>query len=496
MAFDGFDPFSVLGIAQTATLDDVKAAFRRVARRLHPDVNRHPGAGAQFQYINNAYEVLSDPAQRSAYEKARTDDDPEHPYFTMRVTPSRRRIQPLDEPQVIYLLADIFPDPRATQDSAERETRLNLCLALDRSNSMNGARLNEVKIAAHQIIDLLNADDIFSIVAFSDRAEVIIPATHVTDKPAMKARVSMMTASGGTEIFQGLNAAVEQTRRFLAPRLVNHILLLTDGHTFGDQMQTLELARTAAKEGILVSAMGLGQEWNDKFLDEIASLTGGSSAYINSSGAVVRFLNTHVRNLSNVFADRLQLSIAPDPDVKLESVFKLQPNPQPLPIGQGFIPLGSLQRNRPTSVLMQFEFPAGLTREFRSIARIVTVGDILAERIHNFHAMSDISVEVSADATVENPPTAILDALGKLTLYRMQERANEALENGDIRQATRHLENLAARLSAMGEVELAQQARAEAQQVAHTSALTEKGRKVLKYQTRHLLLGETTGETT
>ncbi|MCC6617171.1 MAG: VWA domain-containing protein [Anaerolineae bacterium] len=494
MAYDGFDPYSVLGIAQTATAEEVKLAYRRLARRLHPDANRNPGAGAQFQYINKAYEMLSDPAQRQAYEKAHASDDADRPYFTLRVTPSRRRIAPLDEPQVVYLLADIIPDPRATEARFRRDTRLNLVLALDRSNSMNGARLNEVKIAAHQIIDHLNEDDIFSIVAFSDRAEVIIPATPVNDKPAMKARVSMMTASGGTEIFQGLNGAVAEARRYLAPRLVNHILLLTDGHTFGDQPQSLQLARTAAQEGIVVSAMGLGQEWNDEFLDELASATGGTSAYINSARAVARFMNSHVRNLSNVFADRIQVSIAPDSDIKLEYVFKLQPSPQPLTIGQGFIPLGSLHRNRPISVLMQFELPPGLSNGFRSVARIVTIGDILAERISSFHTMSDTSVEVAADAMIENPPTAILDALGKLTLYRMQERAQEALEQGDVRKATQHLENLAARLAALGETELAQQARSEAQQVAHTAALTDKGRKTLKYQTRHLLLGSDGGE--
>jgi len=489
MAHDGFDPFSVLGIDQTSTAEEIKLAYRRLARRLHPDANRNPGAGAQFQYINKAYEMLSDPLQRETYEKAHADDDADNPYFTLRVTPSRRRIAPLDEPQVIYLLADIIPDPRATEARFQRDTHLNLCLALDRSNSMNGARLNEVKIAAHQIIDHLNADDIFSIVAFSDRAEVIIPAARVSDKPAMKARVSMMTASGGTEIFQGLNSAVAEARRYLAPRLVNHILMLTDGHTFGDQPQALQLARTVAQEGIVVSAMGLGQEWNDEFLDELASSTGGTSAYINSAGAVVRFMNSHVRNLSNVFADRVQVSIAPDADIKLEYVFKLQPSPQPLALGSGFIPVGSLHRNRPISVLMQFELPPRMERGFRSVARVVTIGDILADRINSYHAMSDISVEVSADAMIENPPTAILDALGKLTLYRMQERAQEALEQGDVRKATQHLENLAARLAALGETELAQQARSEAQQVAHTAALTDKGRKALKYQTRHLLLG-------
>ena len=342
---------------------------------------------------------------------------------------------------------------------------------------MNGTRLDKVKVAAHQIIDQLSEGDVLSVVGFNDRAEVIIPATSVTDKSTLKAKVSVMIASGGTEIFKGLEAGFEQNRRFLAPRLVNHMILLTDGHTFGDHDQCLQLAREAAEVGIGISAMGLGQEWNDEFLDEIASLTGGSSEYIHSASAVVKFLNDHVRNLSDAFAERVQISIAPDPDIQLESAFKLSPQPQPLPIDEGYIQLGSLQTNRQ------------MTSGFRSMARLLAVGDILDNQYQKFQTLSDVSFEVMEDPPVEEPPVAILDALGKLTLYRMQERAQTALENGDVEEATRRLENLATRLLALGEDQLANEALSEARRVAHTSAFSDKGRKTLKYQTRHLLAG-------
>jgi Ca-activated chloride channel homolog len=489
MPLEGINPYSVLGVAPNAAFDEVKAAYRRAARRLHPDSNRNnPGAAAQFQQITSAYEILIDDEHRRAYDRQaakHSNDDPLQ--FSLRVMPSKRRITNLSEPQVIYMLAEIFPDPRAKLENFQRESRLNLCLVLDRSNSMNGPRLNQVKVAAHQIIDNLHENDIVSLVAFNDRAEVIIPATTVTDRAALKARVSMMTAFGGTEIYQGLQAGVEETRKFLAPKLVNHIILLTDGNTFGDSDKTLELAREVTAQGIAVSGMGLGQEWNDEFLDQIAKITGGTSSYINSANAVVRFLNNHVRNLSNLFADRMQLSIAPDPDVKLESAFKLAPSPQPLDIAEGFIPLGNLPRNRNISVLMQFEMPAGMPKGFRSAARMIAQGDILAESTYHFQTLSDLSLEVTDAQTQDNPPTAILDALGKLTLYKMQERAQQALDEGNVRQATRHLENLATRLTAMGENDLAQQARTEAQQVAHTAMLTDRGKKALKYQTRALL---------
>ncbi len=493
------DPYTVLGVSADASAEEIKAAYRRAARRLHPDVNQNnPGAAAQFQDITAAYEILTDADRKRVYdnETARSQPDPDSMYFVLRVTPSKRAIVPLPEPQVVYLLAELLPDPRAREQQQRHESLLNLTLVLDHSNSMNGTRLDKVKVAAHQIIDQLSEQDSLSVITFNDREEVIIPATYVTNKAALKAKISMIAAAGGTEIYKGLHAGVEQNRRRLAPKLVNHVILLTDGNTFGDQEQCLELARTAAEQGIGISAMGLGQEWNDEFLDELASITGGNSQYINSASAVVHFLNDHVRNLSNAFAERVRLSVAPDPDVHLESAFKLAPHPQPLATTDSYIQLGSLQANRLISVLFQFQMPANMTTGFRSIARLAASGDILANRQQAFQAFSDISLEITEDPPPEDPPMAILDALGKLTLYRMQERAHEALESGDIKEATRRLENLATRLLAMGEEDLASQAMAEARRVAHTSNLSDKGRKTLKYQTRSLLLGPTVEDIT
>jgi Ca-activated chloride channel homolog len=491
-----FDPYNILGVSLTASAEEVKAAYRRAARRLHPDVNQNnPGANVQFQDISAANDVLSDPDRRRELDRQLAKKQPGGLTFMLRVTPSKRTVAPLQEPQVVYLLAEILPDPGAREQRQKRETRLNLTLVLDHSNSMSGTRIDKVKVAAHQIIDQLSPTDILSVVGFNDRAEILIPATSVSDKPALKAKVSMMIASGGTEIYKGLSEGVDQNRRYRGPKLVNHVILLTDGNTFGDQEQCFELAKAASKEGIGISAMGLGQEWNDEFLDKLASTTGGSSAYIKSASAVVRFLNDHVRNLSDAFAERVQISVAPDPDIQFESAFKLSPHPQPLPINEGYIQLGSLQANRLISVLFQFQMPPSMKIGFRSLARLVAVGDILENQSQKYQTLSDVSMEVTDNPPAEDPPIAILDALGKLTLYRMQERAQEALENGDIKEATRRLENLATRLLAMGEQELANEALSEARRVAHTSNLSDKGRKTLKYQTRHLLLGPSSEDT-
>ena len=294
-----------------------------MARRFHPDANPNEGADLQFRDIAAAYEALGNPRLRAQYDASRRKFQDEPNFFTLRVTPSKRVLNTLGEPQVLYLLMEVIP-MRQDGDRSQRAAPLNLTLVLDRSTSMRGARLDKVKIAAHQIIEQLSPDDVLSVVSFGDRADVLIPASTVQDKSSLRAIVSIMRAEGGTEIYHGLAAGVDQCRRYLGPRLVNHVVLLTDGRTFGDEERCLELAKKAAEEGISISAMGIGEEWNDVFLDALASGTGGTSAYINSPSAVVRFLNERVRSLGDSFAERLHLSIAPDSDVVLESVFKLQ----------------------------------------------------------------------------------------------------------------------------------------------------------------------------
>lgn len=63
------DYYEVLGVPRTATEDDLRRAFRRLARQYHPDVSKEPGAEARFKEINEAYEVLRDPEKRAMYDR-------------------------------------------------------------------------------------------------------------------------------------------------------------------------------------------------------------------------------------------------------------------------------------------------------------------------------------------------------------------------------------------------------------------------------------------
>src|SRR3982750_1940242 len=63
------DYYAVLGVAREASPEDIKKAYRKLARKYHPDVSKEPNAEERFKEVQEAYETLKDPEKRAAYDQ-------------------------------------------------------------------------------------------------------------------------------------------------------------------------------------------------------------------------------------------------------------------------------------------------------------------------------------------------------------------------------------------------------------------------------------------
>src|SRR5829696_306113 len=66
---NGTDYYKVLGVDKKASQEDIKKAYRKLARKYHPDTNKEPGAEDRFKRISEAYDTLSDPEKRKKYDR-------------------------------------------------------------------------------------------------------------------------------------------------------------------------------------------------------------------------------------------------------------------------------------------------------------------------------------------------------------------------------------------------------------------------------------------
>jgi len=479
------DYYAILGVARNASQDEIKRAYLEAAQRLHPDKNKAFGETEVFLDVQKAYETLSNVERRKKYDASLPKEErPSFP-FDLKIYYSRPNLVRMNETQMLYVLLEITSQEKSEEIPAPP---LNVSLVLDRSTSMKDGKMDVLKGAAIKVMRTLRTQDIFSVITFSDRAEVLIPAAYPYDKRKLESRIQMLQPSGATEIYQGLQAAYEEIQRNIGHDRINHIILLTDGHTYGDEKQCIKLASRAAQQGIGISAMGIGKEWNDKFLDTLANQTGGSSHYISRNEDIQNFLVEKFETLSRTLADDVILETKPTPGIEMAYAFRTQPENGPLPI-ENSIHLGPLLQDTPLNVLFEYLVDSSLTEQdivYLMRGQLKLSLAALPKPIQPYSI--EFSREVKEEAGNEPPPAMIIQSLGKLTLYRMQEKAHTEVERGQFELAAQYMKNLATSLLSQGERSLARTAIIEAENIIKKQSFSEEGSKEIKYGTRALIM--------
>lgn len=474
------DHYLILGLTPQATIAEIHTAARTLADKFPPNA-RDPGVNAAYRQLLVAYEVLSDPQRRAAYDEERALRAPELLQISTQL--SRRQLGAIGDEQLLYLLANL----RAPQQATHGALPLNLAFVFDRSTSMAEERLSKVKAAAREVVEKLSPQDVLSVISFSDRAEVVWQASRVEQRERIIGHINSMQASGGTEIYQGLRAGMRELSRWSLEKFINHLILMTDGHTYGDEEQCLALAHNAAQRGIAVSAFGIGVDWNDRFLDQLVTPSGGRCAYIDTPAQIAGYLREQIAGLGATYAHNIRLNLKLPRGTRCNYAIKFSPYSLPLDCKTTTMHLGAVETRAPLSVLFELVVEPQRVGSELAFSLDYTV-DIPGAQVRDRSFKDDATVKVvgSEEADMAPPPT-VVRAVQMLNLHRISEKAWHEFEAGQTERATKRMEVLTTRLLEAGHTELAEQAEMEKQRLSLMGTLSLEGRKRLKYGTRSLI---------
>ncbi|MFA0760103.1 MAG: hypothetical protein HZLCBSQH_000191, partial [Candidatus Fervidibacterota bacterium] len=303
-------------------------------------------------------------------------------------------------PQLNYVLLEVIPVGEGLPQSAP----LNLCLVLDRSGSMAGQKIANLRQAVSLVIDQLDPMDILSIVLFDDRAEVLVPAAPVTDKNALKAKVRSITDRGGTEMSKGMQLGIQELQKHLTPEKVSRMVLLTDGQTYGDEEECQKLANQLAQLSVPLYAFGLGEDWNEELLDALANATkslGGFAEFIERPEQILQHFEFAVRSAKRVVARNAHLTLKLAQGVNPRQVWRVLPlianlGYRPISDRDVQVPLGDLERDEGQAVLLEFSVTSKPKGFFRILQAEVTY-DLPHENRYGEKVKADIVMEFTDD---------------------------------------------------------------------------------------------------
>ena len=404
-----------------------------------------------------------------------------------------RQPLPAGTAQVGYLLLDAKPRAAASAPAAA----VNFCMVLDRSGSMDGQKIEGLKRAVMEVIDTLRPEDTVAVTVFDETSDVIVPSTLAADKVALRNRVEAIRVQGGTAMSTGLQAGLGEVRKGIAPDRVSHLLLLTDGQTWGDEDQCRDLARQLAADGVRITALGLGDEWNEQLLDDLAATTQGTSDYIADPKDIEKYFQaaTAAAQATAVRKARLVLRLAQN--VTPRAVYRVTPMIANLgykPIGdrEVNVDLGDIQSDVGASVLVELMLPANAPGPYR-VAQAELVYDVPQEQRLDQSVRIDVMVEFSATAPAQVDPRT-MNLVERVTAFKLQTRALDEAAAGNVAGATQKLRSAATRLLDLGELDLANTMNRAAETMDQGGGPTAADQKQMKYATKRLTLDQLTGD--
>jgi len=189
---------------------------------------------------------------------------------------------------------------------------VNISLVIDRSGSMTGPKIEQAKEAAILALSRLSARDRVSVIAFDHQVEVVVPAGPFEDFDEMKRRIDRIRPGGQTAIYAAVRQASNSLSGGVSPERISRIILMSDGEANVGPSSPAELAqlgREIGGQGVSVTTIGLGLDYNEDLMTRLALASDGNHAFVENPEQLASIFNKEFGDVLSVVGQDVEIII-------------------------------------------------------------------------------------------------------------------------------------------------------------------------------------------
>ncbi len=319
---------------------------------------------------------------------------------------------------------------------------INLALVLDRSSSMAGDKLEKAKAAAMLVIDRLQPDDIISLISYDTTVEVLVPATKASSRDAIREQIAGITPRGSTALFAGVSFGLEEVGKFLDPKRVNRIILLSDGQANVGPTSPNELGRlgeVAARQGISITTIGLGLGYNEDLMTQLAMRSDGNHAFAENAVDLETIFQHELGDILSVVAQDVQIDI--DFDAGITPVRAIGRDAT-ITGSKARLAMSQLYAKQEKFVVFEVKVPPGAVGKKRALANVgVSYANMITKQKGQRHSAVAVEFTGGKQVVAARQNRKVMEAAVEAIATDQNRRAVALRDEGKVKEAERVLES-------------------------------------------------------
>ncbi len=346
-----------------------------------------------------------------------------------------------------YLLAnnsrEIFAavDINAMEYKGSKRPALNVAVVLDRSGSMSGAKIENAKLAARRLVNVLEDGDRIAIVSYGSDVSLDFRSEPINSNSRMRLlrAINAIEIGGGTNLSGGFQMGFNEVNRHKTDETVNRVILMSDGHAnvgITDERSLVGLSKNSLQSKISVTTLGVGLDYNEDLMTQMADQGAGNYYFVDQPSTTVSIFEKELKGLATTVARNSVAVIKLKPGVVVDRVFGF---PFKQSGNQVWITLSEFHSSQSKNILMKLRAHPTATGDLPIMDVDLSYDDLVNSKPgHQTVALKSVVTNDAAKADT-GVDVAVISRVQQVEVAETMKDAMKMYEEGKAEEAQRRI---------------------------------------------------------